>query len=408
MTLPKTLVAVCCNGAVRVVHLYPFVPSGRHGGTLRLAAAVEAAGAIGSPEVHCFDAAAEGWLHLSSELLAAGLDERDESRPPPPESLKRRLFPSTLWESGSRARRALDGYADRLRIDADALVVLHTSYLAAATHGVAALARATVVDVYDLVWRAHRNDAGSAGAPLSAIRWGYSESVRWRESRELKLPDALLVAGYDDYSRLSGRLPAVSWVPTATPVEAVPAPAPADGLLRVGLLGNFAHASTRRSADQLLASALAADPSVRVLLAGLHASAVAAPSTVTEVLGAVSRAEDFYARVDCVVAPVEGGSGIKCKLGEALLAGRPVITTPLGAAGYPPSIRRHFTICATHELDAEVVRRAVAGFDAEVVRAAAQGELGHGAVVGRYAAALADAVERPARSPHSAAPRGPR
>ncbi len=103
------------------------------------------------------------------------------------------------------------------------------------------------------------------------------------------------------------------------------------------------------------------------------------------VLGAVDRPEDFYAQIDCVIAPVAGGSGIKCKLAEALEAGRPVLTTALGASGYPPLLRRHFCVAEPGDLDGAKVRLAISEFDAGLARADADRVLGWDTVTAEYA-----------------------
>ena len=176
-------------------------------------------------------------------------------------------------------------------------------------------------------------------------------------------------------------------MPTPTPVDAVDPRPVGDGPLRVGLLGNFAHQSTRASAGLLLGSGLAADPGATIVLAGLGSDAVRWPPGV-EVLGSIDRAERFYAEVDCVVAPIVGGSGMKVKLAEAVLAGRPVVTTSLGADGYPASVSRRFTLAGPRALDLALVRRAMAEFDRADSRAALERELGWDAVLSRYELAL--------------------
>jgi hypothetical protein len=380
---------------VRVVHVYPFAPRGRHGGTLRLRAALAGSARVGEPELLRFDRERGVWsgpLAVEPEAWSngpAGAAADSEHAAPAGGSLKRRLFPSTLWESGARPRRALRGQPAGLGLGAEGVVVLHTTYLAGLARSLRLDPGRTIVDVYDLVWLAHRNDAAVAPAPLRALRRGYAAAVRVRELRALARAGTLLVAGYSDRDALVAEGPGATWVPTPTPVEPVPPAVAADGELRVGVLGNFAHVSTRRTAELLLASPLAADPSVTIVLAGLGSAGAVAPRAGIEVLGAIARAEDFYRQVDCVVAPVALGSGIKCKLGESLLAGRPVVTTPLGASGYPPGLRDLFAVCDPRGVDAAAVRDAIAGFDPPAARAQAERELGWEAVVGRYAEAIA-------------------
>jgi len=110
-------------------------------------------------------------------------------------------------------------------------------------------------------------------------------------------------------------------------------------------------------------------------------------------MGPVERAEDFYSLVDCVVAPVTGGSGGKCKLSEAILAGRPVVTTSMGAAGYPPDLSRHFAVCDPDRLGPEILRRALAEFNADRAREDFERQLGWEAVIGRYASAVEELAE---------------
>jgi hypothetical protein len=249
-----------------------------------------------------------------------------------------------------------------------------------------------LVDVYDLVWRAHENDASTAALPLRALRRAYAATVRRRERPALERAGRVVVAGYEDRSLLSAAGLSVHCIPTPTPVGRVPSPDRAADRLRIGLIGNFAHVSTRRGAETVLGSPLARDPGVTVVLAGLDSTSVVAPRRGVEILGPLERVEAFYARVHCVVAPVLGGSGIKVKLGEALCAGRPVVTTAIGAAGYPPQIRRHLALCDHRRLDRATIEQAVAQFDPAAARTDAGHELGWDTAVGRYRAALAEVI----------------
>jgi hypothetical protein len=56
-------------------------------------------------------------------------------------------------------------------------------------------------------------------------------------------------------------------------------------------------------------------------------------------LGTVSNVRDFYREVDVVLAPVNRGSGMKVKVAEALVYGRPVVATPPALDGFSPEIR---------------------------------------------------------------------
>lgn len=370
------------NAPVRIVHLYPFVPRGRHGGTLRLRAALAGSAGSGEPELHWFDPASRRWhgAHDQSALDEIDWGGSPEIDPSQSWSLKRFLFPSTLWGSGRRPRRALSDPLAGIELHGDAIFFLHTTYLAPLIDTLPVAAERIVLDVYDLVWKAHQNDARAAAPLVRSLRRAYAATVRERDHRVRPGEDLALVTGLGVDAR---------WIPTPTPVEPVPPRDVAGDRLRVGLIGNFAHVSTRQGAEALLRSDLARDPGVTVVLAGLGSAALGLNGAGVELLGPIERAEDFYARVDCVVAPVLGGSGIKVKLGEALCAGRPVVTTAMGAAGYPPPIRRHFALCDHRRLDRGTVERTLAEFDPEAARADAGRELGWDVVVSRYRETLA-------------------
>ncbi len=235
---------------MRVVHLYPFVPSGRHGGTLRLHAAWAGSARVGEPELHYFDAALGAW-HGPADL---DLDISSAAPPDAEPGLKRALFPSTLWESGRRARDAAGEHLRTVGLDGEATLFLHTTYLAPLLADASVSPRRSLIDVYDLVWRAHANDALTAPVPLRAARAAYAASVRRREDRALARGDVAIAAGYQDYESLRASHPGAVWIPTPTPVDAVPTRGRDGGRIRVGMLGNYAHQSTRAGAELLLAS----------------------------------------------------------------------------------------------------------------------------------------------------------
>jgi hypothetical protein len=67
--------------------------------------------------------------------------------------------------------------------------------------------------------------------------------------------------------------------------------------------------------------------------------------------------------------PVTNGTGMKCKLGEAALAGKAVITTRLGAIGYPPELRKGFVVIDnTQSLDKQTVINAIEAVPSETRR----------------------------------------
>ena len=385
---------------MRVIHLYPFPLAGVNGGSLRLRAAHAATTRLGPSEVHTFDPQTLVWRQAAPPAPGERRTSAGVSEPELLDSLRRRLLPSTMWEAGRRAVRTLRPYLTKLELDR-ALVVLHTTYLASSGGQVRSLGARLLTDVYDLVWLAHRNDASHCRGALRAFRRAYAGAVRVREQAAIAASDHVVAAGYEDCDRVRERVADATWIPTPTPIDPVPEPPTAEGRLTIGFVGNFAHASTSASALGLLASPAAADTGVRIRFAGVGSTEFAARFSGSEGLGALDRVEPFYSELDCVVVPVTAGSGIKCKLGEAILAGRPVLTTTLGAAGYSPDLRAHFSLTEAGEITGPRIREAIERFDRERARAAFERVLGWNAVIDAYGRA----AERALAGDESPAPR---
>jgi hypothetical protein len=337
----------------RFVHFYPFRPDREQGGTLRLRTAVRATEPLGETVVVWFDARAGRWR---TDEPRAGVDGPDSHGPAASGGLKRRVFPHTLFESGRHAVSALVEQWNE-HIEHGAVPLLHTSYLAPA---ITALPEAPFVDVYDLVWRGHEIDARSASLPLSTIRAVYAARARRREESALRQARAMIVAGWDDHRRLEHLGRPSRWVPTGMSAEPVPLRHP-DGRLRIGFLGNFAHQPTLDSAKALLASPAARAPEIDVVLGGWESDRhPALRDAGAIVLGPVATPADFWREVDAAVIPVFSGTGIKVKIAEAMLAGRTVVTTPLGAAGFSPEARKAMVVVQRlPDLDAATCRAAL-------------------------------------------------
>jgi glycosyltransferase involved in cell wall biosynthesis len=110
----------------------------------------------------------------------------------------------------------------------------------------------------------------------------------------------------------------------------VPAPPPPTDPPAAGLIGSGAWPPTaaafERLARRVWPIVAAAVPEARLALAGRGTP-----------YGEVDDATRFLQRLHVLVNPVERGSGMKVKTLEALALGVPVVTTPEGAEGVPPS-----------------------------------------------------------------------
>jgi hypothetical protein len=218
-----------------------------------------------------------------------------------------------------------------------------------------------VVYAYDLVWRAHAIDAAAGPKPLAPVRGLYAASVRHREHAALRAADKVALVGWDDFERVRALGTPAAWCPAGLPQPQI-SKRPNGQKVRVGFLGNFEHRATLDSALALIRSPVASAVDFEVVLGGWGSNShpALARSGVT-LLGPVSTPGEFWAQIDCAVVPVVSGTGMKVKIAEALLAGRSVITTPLGAAGFPPEIRSAMTVHQDLDhLDGATCRKAIA------------------------------------------------
>lgn len=346
------------------VHLYPFAPWAVDGGTMRLQTAIAATERLGTSRAMFWHPSEHVWTAVTRSEI--GVDPLETPKPPSTRGfsfvlgpiartylnqLKRAAFPSTLWESGRHACRGFKGDL----VAPGEIAVLHTSYLSPLARILSARGTSVVVDVYDLIWRVHEVDADLGSGVKRALRRVYATSVRRREEKALAYADALPTAGWTDLRHLPNTVAGAGWCPTGV-VGAQTTPEPSKRL-RVGIIGHFGHSATMDAAAALLASPLGQDPRAQIVFAGIESEEWGAGKNARS-LGRVSSIADFYGEIDIVVVPVLNGSGMKCKLAEAVLSGKAAVTTPAGAEGFPPELSRFLMTTALHDLDFERVRSA--------------------------------------------------
>lgn len=158
-------------------------------------------------------------------------------------------------------------------------------------------------------------------------------------------------AGWGDAQLLERRIgDAVGWLPT--PVTAPDGPhgptAPGDRPT-AGFLANFGF-WPNLDALQVLNESWAPrllELGWRVVVAGLGSDEIAVTDGI-EVMGPVADVGSFYASVDVTLAPIRLGGGMKVKVVESLVHGRPVVATSFAMAGFPPSFAD-----AVHVVDAD-------------------------------------------------------
>ncbi len=350
---------------------------------MRLRTALEASALVGKPVLYWFDRTEARWVpEPDLSVVGRSAPAIIKGEPSTTGRLKRSLFPSTLYESGRAPIHAFAG----AKIPPASTVVLHTSYLAPLVKRVrVAGAQRIVVDVHDVVFGAHTDDAGRGPLPIRALRRLYAETVRYRERRALSRADALAVAGWGDVLKLKSlAVNFLTWTPTG--IDTTISASPATPEIRVGLIGNFAHSATADAANTLLESKLGTSDECRLVFAGLHSEQALRANERAKVLGPVENISTFYESVHAVVVPVRNGSGMKCKLGEAVMAGKAVITTPLGAEGYSPELQSAFVVVdSTQHLSMQVVTSAIEHLSHEETRGRFESTVGRTAAAHTYA-----------------------
>jgi glycosyltransferase involved in cell wall biosynthesis len=176
-------------------------------------------------------------------------------------------------------------------------------------------------------------------------------------------------------------------------------------------VGNLTYGPNAEAAEALVRDVL---PRVRRLVGrpvgaeivgryepGGHVAALAGHDGV-DVRGQVADLEDAYARADVAVLPLQRGSGTRIKLLEALAAGVPAVTTPVGAAGLGAESGRHLLVGGDADELAAAVARVVLDeqFASTLVREgrAFVETRFSAAIVGKHLRALAIALEPAPRS----------
>jgi glycosyltransferase involved in cell wall biosynthesis len=120
-------------------------------------------------------------------------------------------------------------------------------------------------------------------------------------------------------------------------------PATPDTPPAAGLIGTAAWPPTGEAMRRLLTRVWPrvrqSMPDARLRLAGRRVHDVTARADLdgVDVAGEVPSAVDFLRGLAVLVYPITRGSGMKVKTLEALALGLPIVTTPAGAEGVPPS-----------------------------------------------------------------------
>jgi glycosyltransferase involved in cell wall biosynthesis len=185
-------------------------------------------------------------------------------------------------------------------------------------------------------------EAGEPSAPVAAWRRGAAIATR-SERAAMRRLDVVAALSPKDAALLPGATVVLD-PPLWDGGDAVRDRAPAPRLVFVGGMEREDNEDAVRALlREVWPVVYAARPDavLRVIGRGarpdLAAELAAAPGV--EAPGFVDDLAAEYARAWCAVIPLRLGAGVKFKTIEAVLAGVPVVTTPIGAEGIPASAR---------------------------------------------------------------------
>ena len=196
---------------------------------------------------------------------------------------------------------------------------------------------ALVIDSVDLTYLRW---AAMAEVTRKAEDLQRAQDVRRRELATYRRSDLVLTLTADESTELRRHIPgvAVFEVPNIHPMpEFARSEASQPTVL---FIGSFTHEpnvdAVQWVASEIWPRVVAAHPSARLQIIGQRApkDLLPAGSVGTELLGHVPSTAPYLASAWVSIAPLRFGAGMKGKVGEALAAGLPLVTTTFGAQGY--------------------------------------------------------------------------
>jgi glycosyltransferase involved in cell wall biosynthesis len=176
--------------------------------------------------------------------------------------------------------------------------------------------------------------------PLEKLRQFY----RWMqilnyEIAQIRKFDRVVTMTKEDAEYLSSYAPDAHLQPIPIGIDAdqfSPREEPSCGRVSVLFVGNFLHRPNVEGADFLVHRIAPRFPQVKFVIAGFPMPEISGAGANVELAGYVPDTRTLYhASGTVVVAPLFSGTGQRVKLLEAFSMACPVITTPVGATGFP-------------------------------------------------------------------------
>ena len=220
-----------------------------------------------------------------------------------------------------------------------------------------------VLDLHNVESELARTHARAARWPASWVSAQFAQDYAHLESSWLPEFNAVLVASDDDLRHISHAHAAV--YPNALPlVERPTVTAPAHALIFTGNLEYHPNvAAVRWFLQEVWPRIRERDATLEWRLAGVNPHAIAERvlgDPRIRVLGPVPDAMATIAEAKVAIVPLLSGSGTRFKILEAWAAGRPVVSTTIGAEGLDARSGEHLLIADGAPAFAEAVLRVLA------------------------------------------------
>jgi hypothetical protein len=307
------------------------------GGTLRTRAFLSGLDALGHEVVAVHPAIESGtYPGPGTRVLLPAAPMGERGVPAPVRRLKRYLLPmptaTGAWSSAVASALRDVGTADLLLI----------SQLSAARYGDRLSPAGLWLDHSDLWSEFARRTSLRRRGPGRVTGLAQARRLVAEEIRHSGRAAVVTAAGVTDSSLLGRRLDRpVAWVPTPVAVQHPLPPRTMSGPRAAGFIGNFAFGPNVDALDALLRGwgRQLRDRGWDVVVAGLASDTLPLPPWVHR-LGPVRSPREFYETIDLALAPIRLGGGMKVKVVEALLYGRPVLATPFAMEGFPDAVRK--------------------------------------------------------------------
>lgn len=305
-----------------------------HGGTLRTRAFLEGFAAAGCDVVCVFPGADPALPAPVGRSVAAGGQPLGTRRVPAfVRAAKRAVLPMpTMLGARLKALSAI--------LEAEQPDVLQVPSVAQAAYADGVPGATLWFDMSDLLSEFAGREAASRRMLARRLAMAQRTQILRAERQYVARAAVVTAAGWTDAQMVSSRAgrPA-HWLPTPVTVAAPPPPG-AETARVAGFIANFDFTPNLDAWEVLVSRWLPGLRAAgwRVVVAGLRSDSLP-PHEGIELLGPVRDVAEFYRRVAVTVAPIRLGGGMKVKVAESLLAGRPVVASAFAVDGFPPEIR---------------------------------------------------------------------